>query len=85
MYLVKLEEVLSFMNKTKQIYKLDIFSQRTEKHKQKIKKEFGNSLDLQWQDLFTEPITKPIMEISVKLLTLQWNYNTSRNNVRKSF
>lgn len=47
MYLVKLEEVLSFMNKTKQVYKLDIFSQRTEKHKQKIKKEFGNSLDLQ--------------------------------------
>lgn len=47
MYLVKFEEVLSFMNKTKQMYKLDIFSQRNEKHKQKIRKEFGNSSDLQ--------------------------------------
>lgn len=47
MCLVKLEEVLSFMNKTKQMYKLDIFSQRNEKHKQKIRKEFGYSSDLQ--------------------------------------
>ena len=69
MCLVKFEEVLSFMNKTKQMYKLDIFSQRNEKHKQKIRKEFGNSSDLQWQNLFTEPIAKPIMEIFVKLLT----------------
>ena len=46
MYLAKLNEVLSFMKKTRQIYNLNIYLQKTQKHKQEVKKEFGNSSHL---------------------------------------
>lgn len=46
-YLAKLNEILSFINKMKQIYDLNTFSQQTQKHKQKVKKGFDDSSDLQ--------------------------------------
>ena len=46
MYLAKLNEVLNFMKKTRQIYDLNIYLQKTQKHKQEVKKEFGNSSHL---------------------------------------
>ena len=36
MYLAKLNEVLSFMKKTRQIYDLNIYLQKTQKHKQEV-------------------------------------------------
>ena len=59
MYLAKLDEVLSFKNKTKQINNLDKFLQQTQKHTQKVEKqELGTYSDIQQKNLFTEPITK---------------------------
>ena len=55
-YLAKLDKFPSFMNKRKQMYNLDTFSQQTQKHKLKVKTKFGNSSNLQQLNLFTEPI-----------------------------
>lgn len=55
------------MNKTKQSYNLDAFSQQTQKDKQIVKKEFGSSTDLQQQKLFTEPMTGPFLNFTKRL------------------
>lgn len=56
MYLAKLNKVLNFMNKPKQIYNLNKSSQYTQKYMQKLKNEFSNSLDqLRW-NLYTKLI-----------------------------
>ena len=47
----KLNEVLSFMNKTRKIFNLDVFSRQTQKHKQKLKKN---------SELFRHIATEPI-------------------------
>lgn len=52
------------MNKTKQSYNLNAFSQQTQKDKQIVKKEFGSSTDLQQQKLFTEPVTGPLLNFT---------------------
>ena len=58
------QQCSKFMDKTKQIYNLDTFSQQTQKHKQKVKKEFGNSSDLQQQILLTEPMTRSFLNFA---------------------
>ena len=45
MYLAKLNKVLNFMNKPKQIYNLNKSSQYTQKYMQKLNTEFRNSFD----------------------------------------
>ena len=62
MYLAKHNEVLRFMKKKRQIYDLNIFSQQTQKYKQKVKKEFGSSSYLQQQNLSQQPIKEPIVD-----------------------
>lgn len=58
MYLVKVNKVLSFMNKTKQIHDLNIFLHW------KLENEFGNSLDLNQRNRFREPITELIVNFT---------------------
>ena len=51
-YLAKLDEVLGFTNKTKQIYNLNTVSQQTQNHNQKLKKVPG--LPERFYEILTE-------------------------------
>ena len=53
-----------FLNQTKLIYNINIFSQSTLKHNQRLKNEFGNSLNLQQRNQFTGLISEPIFNFT---------------------
>ena len=60
MYLVKLDKVLSFLNTTKQVFKLKTLNKPKSINK-KVKNEFGNSSCLWQRKLFTELITNLLL------------------------
>ena len=57
-YLAKLNEILSFINKMKQIYDLNTFSQKPKNISKKLKKD---SMTLLTYNIFTEPITELLL------------------------